>query len=115
MAIYKGSRWIQGTEYRHVTKDGRELHPTASQKLWNHSPDGFEWGYQGSGPAQLALAILLEETTKDMALDIYQAFKRDVIANFDRCTWTLTSDQVQDWLHQQRQKALEIDGETGST
>lgn len=24
-----------------------------------HSPDGFEWGYCGSGPAQLAFAILM--------------------------------------------------------
>jgi hypothetical protein len=24
-----------------------------------HSPDGFEWGYDGSGPAQLALALVL--------------------------------------------------------
>jgi hypothetical protein len=28
--------------------------------LANHSPDGFEWGYGGSGPAQLALAILAD-------------------------------------------------------
>lgn len=28
--------------------------------LFNHSPDGFEWGYGGSGPAQLALAILAD-------------------------------------------------------
>ena len=26
--------------------------------LSNHSPDGVEWGYAGSGPAQLALGIL---------------------------------------------------------
>lgn len=25
----------------------------------NHSPDGLEWGYGGSGPGQLALALLL--------------------------------------------------------
>ena len=28
--------------------------------LWNHSPTGFEWGYCGSGPAQLALALLAD-------------------------------------------------------
>jgi hypothetical protein len=32
---------------------------TPSLRHRNHSPDGFEWGYHGSGPAQLALAILL--------------------------------------------------------
>jgi hypothetical protein len=26
--------------------------------LWNHSPTGLEWGYAGSGPAQLALALI---------------------------------------------------------
>src|SRR4051812_39332411 len=41
---------------------GREylLYPEESFKIRNHSPDGFEWGYAGSGPAQLALAILLD-------------------------------------------------------
>lgn len=28
--------------------------------LYDHSPTGFEWGYSGSGPAQLALAILAD-------------------------------------------------------
>jgi len=39
-----------------VTVDGAPLDPRAD--LVNHSPDGFAWGYPGSGPAQLALAIL---------------------------------------------------------
>src|SRR5467141_965015 len=26
----------------------------------NHSPTGFAWGYGGSGPAQLALALLID-------------------------------------------------------
>jgi len=30
--------------------------------LFNHSPTGFEWGYGGSGPAQLALAILRQSS-----------------------------------------------------
>src|SRR5262245_22144387 len=29
-------------------------------ELRNHSPTGFEWGYGGSGPAQLALALLVD-------------------------------------------------------
>src|SRR5579859_5749217 len=28
--------------------------------LMNHSPNGLSWGYLGSGPAQLALAMLME-------------------------------------------------------
>lgn len=43
----------------------------------NHSPDGFEWGYGGSGPAQLALAICCELLEGDAAraLAVYQDVK----------------------------------------
>ena len=69
---------LQGTaKTRQVFLDGKELDPGPSQKYHNHSPDGFNWGYGGSGPAQLALAIMLEITGK--AAD-YQAFKWHVIS-----------------------------------
>ena len=65
---------------RQVFIDGKELLPDRSQALINHSPDGFMWGYEGSGPAQLALAILLEMYSEQKALDNYQDFKRTTIA-----------------------------------
>lgn len=40
--------------------DGELLTPEASQAYRNHSPNGFSHGYGGSGPAQLALAVMLE-------------------------------------------------------
>jgi hypothetical protein len=47
----------------------------------NHSPDGFAWGYGGSGPAQTAFALLLDTTGNiDRALAAYQDFKWEVIA-----------------------------------
>jgi hypothetical protein len=56
--------------------------------LRNHSPDGFQWGYGGSGPAQLALALLCYATDEGFAQEHYQAFKSDVVARLpDR--WTL--------------------------
>ena len=33
--------------------DHRRLSPDRSLDVVNHSPSGFEWGYAGSGPAQL--------------------------------------------------------------
>jgi hypothetical protein len=62
---------------RRVWIDDKELLPGPSQKFRNHSPDGFNWGYGGSGPAQLALAIMLAVTGKP---DGYQDFKWEVIA-----------------------------------
>lgn len=67
---------------RDVWVDGKQLSPAASQRVWNHSPDGFNWGYGGSGPAQLALAILLEAGLDDeRAVRLHQAFKWKFIAS----------------------------------
>lgn len=66
---------------RQIWIDGNELFPQKSQQIRNHSPDGFNWGYGGSGPAQLALAILLEVAAdKNIALANYQDFKWNIIA-----------------------------------
>ena len=68
---------IEGTAAtREVRVNGKRLDPRPSQRLMNHSPDGFNWGYGGSGPAQLALAILLAAgLTSRQALTHYQRFK----------------------------------------
>ncbi len=66
---------------RRVWLDAKELLPGPSQKIWNHSPDGFNWGYGGSGPAQLALAVCFKLTKdRDKAVSLHQQFKRDIIA-----------------------------------
>jgi hypothetical protein len=57
--------------------DEELLTPDESRKYRDHSPDGFNHGYGGSGPAQLALAIMLEITGK---ADGYQEFKWNFIA-----------------------------------
>lgn len=65
-------------ETRKVSLDGEILDPKPSQKIRNHSPEGFNWGYAGSGPAQLALAIMLKINGKP---DGYQDFKFKVIGS----------------------------------
>jgi hypothetical protein len=65
--------------------------------LRNHSPDGFEWGYAGSGPAQLALALCADALGDDeRAQAIYQAFKFRVILGLSNDTWELTRSWVLD-------------------
>jgi hypothetical protein len=60
-----------------VLFDGRPLIPHRSQQVWNHSPNGFEWGYGGSGPSQLALGVLLEAGVEmSRALRVHQTFKQ---------------------------------------
>lgn len=72
---------------RNVYCDGDYLSPTRSQKVRNHSPDGFNWGYGGSGPAQLALAILLKYLPENEAVKRYQAFKWKFVG-----TWPQAQD-----------------------
>jgi hypothetical protein len=68
--------------------------------LRNHSPNGFEWGYGGSGPAQLALALLADHLGNDeRALRLYQA-KWQVVATFKMTGWTLTSEEIDAALEQ---------------
>jgi hypothetical protein len=64
-----------------VMVDGRTVPLKPSLKVWNHSPSGFEIGYGGSGPAQLALAILMMFTDKDTASRLHQDFKWEFLAN----------------------------------
>jgi len=82
-----------------VTFNGKELDPKKSQAIINHSPTGFNWGYGGSGPAQLALAILLEVCDKSIAVDLYQHFKWEVIAKLpiDK-KWSMSVNYVKDWV-----------------
>ena len=86
-----------------VTVDGRRLNPR--KDLWNHSPSGFEWGYCGSGPAQLALAILADHCGNDQeALNLYQRFKWAVVAELPFRHWTVTSDEIDQVLKTLRER-----------
>lgn len=87
-------------ETRAVEVDGQKLDPKPSQTAWNHSPDGFLWGYNGSGPAQLALAILLHAgLDQETAIGLHQAFKREVIAILPQADFEIEID-LKLWLFQ---------------
>lgn len=66
----------------------KPLSPSFSQQYVNHSPDGFNWGYAGSGPAQLALAIWIE--LWPCGINGYQDFKRDFIAELPQSDFDVT-------------------------
>lgn len=77
-----------------VTVDGKPLNPRLD--LYNHSPTGFEWGYCGSGPAQLALAILADHFSNDeQALNVYQRFKWEVVAELPKRRWDMTTKEIE--------------------
>lgn len=69
--------------------------------LRNHSPDGYQWSYCGSGPAQLALALLCDALGDDeRAQRWYQDFKFARIATLLTDHWTMTEDEIREWVEE---------------
>jgi hypothetical protein len=85
---------------REVFIDGVRLDEKKSQAVYNHSPDGFSWGYSGSGPAQLALALCLHITFGDMdsSLRMYQDFKRQFIASMPGGDFKVDGADMMRWI-----------------
>lgn len=65
----------------YVVRDGKREPLNPRHDIRNHSPDGFQWGYGGSGPAQLALAICCDAVGVARAQRVYQHFKAIVVAS----------------------------------
>ena len=87
--------------YAHrVTRNGRPLDPRPSLRIMRHSPTGFSWGYHGSGPAQLALALLYD-VTHDVRLAVryHQRFKGEFVAGWPiNGSWSLAAQTIRDWV-----------------
>src|SRR5215510_2118097 len=96
MKIYTGTRTEDGCAVV-VSDTGstRALDPRLD--LRNHSPTGFEWGYGGSGPAQLALALAADVLgDDDAALGVYQRLKFKVVGRLPKDGWSLTEAELND-------------------
>lgn len=98
---YSGLRTPDGATV--VTRpDGSPLPLAPSLALRNHSPTGFEWGYLGSGPAQLALALLLDHASGDVARATahYQDFKEQIVSTWRGKVWALDRAELAAWLEE---------------
>lgn len=60
----------------------------------HHSPTGFEWGYGGSGPAELARNICLQMFGNDEG---YQEFKEKYIATIQREGGEIPCNDIRTW------------------
>jgi len=85
----------------------KDLTILPSQEIENHSAF-FNWGYGGSGPAQLALALVYDAIKQEnptlslmevrgKALYHYQDFKWAYVMGWDD-TWEITSKDIVNWL-----------------
>lgn len=95
MKIYKGKRLYpkQGTISNVVvTVNGEPL-----KHHVYHSPTGFNWGYGGSGPADLARSILWDLIGLEPYPELYQMFKWKFVAGWGD-VWQITSEEIQKWI-----------------
>lgn len=78
-------------------------------RIVKHSPAGLEWGYGGSGPADLALNALAMYIGREKAEEngLYQEFKRDFIAPMSFRGGTIRREDVAVWL---AAKGIEMPG-----
>lgn len=110
-ALYRGKQFSDSggqPVYKKLLPDGETtgLPLGPSLKLYDHSPDGFRWGYGGSAPAQLALALLLDATTiPETALAYYQQFKDDKVAVWGN-EWEISRSEILQWIAEEQAREL---------
>ena len=125
--IYKGRRGtkrIKGSFLVTKETDGIVDSLNSRSDLHDHSSDGFSWGYPGSGPAQLAIAILSDALPSDivtpstglypterktgqppkftdhdlLVLMLYHRFTYEVISRLNEWSWDMPRSQVLNWV-----------------
>ncbi len=81
-----------------------------------HSTDGFEWGYGGSGPNDLALAILADVLGEEPAREAIEAgrplcswllhweLKDEIIAGLPHTSWRLDASAIGQWAAKKLKK-----------
>jgi hypothetical protein len=97
--IYWGDTLSTGRQVLKVLRDGATTPLALRLDLRNHSPDGFNWGYGGSGPSQLALALLADVVGEQAALAWYQDYKFKVVANLAGDKWEISAQQILEWCY----------------
>lgn len=108
--LYRGTRDPASGRCRVVAVDAetgaeRELKAIRRRDVRFHSPDGYEWGYGGSGPAQLAQDLVREVLTREPPAWLYQAFKWEFIAGLPHEAWELSAATITQWLNEQSRAA----------
>lgn len=100
-------------------RSGELAETNLPRSVAHHSPDGFEWGYAGSGPADLALNILnayippgfdghapvpcWHGYCSQTAWQLHQPFKDRFLVSLPRSGRTIASDEILAWLDKRRE------------
>jgi hypothetical protein len=124
MKVYRGIRRPNGSVDVVIVED--HVAEPLPHVVW-HSPDGFEWGYHGSGPADLALSMLadalgekqtqaqakhFDPSSCPRAVRAHQEFKAEFIAVVPRNEgWEIEAEQVLAWVEAREAEARQVEDE----
>lgn len=81
-----------------LARNNGETITNVPHKIVYHSPSGFEWGYGGSGPADLALNILAVFVPDKYAMQYHQAFKWAFIAPMPHEGGIIYASDIRQWI-----------------
>lgn len=95
MSTYMGTRSTDG-QRTVVTVDGKPL-----RHIVKHSPTGFEWGYGGSGPSDLALAIMADFLGTAPSPQLYHDFKFEFVQHWGD-SWTIETEEIELWFEERK-------------
>lgn len=106
-----------------IVKDGAPIVKLPHVRF--HSPGGFEWGYEGSGPADLSLSLLeyviqnsnefsfqerVQNTSlgsglycSQLAWQLHQPFKREFVARW-KDSWSIQMNTIIAWINTKRKE-----------
>lgn len=90
--IYSGERTPAGATRVYVNHNRRQ---EPLEHIVRHSADGFEWGYHGSGPRDLARSIVADHLTTTAPDDAYtQAVLDHFVAKLPQRSWSISADAI---------------------
>ena len=92
--VFKGHKTILGSKY--VTYGELEL--PLRYELFSQSKDGFDWGYNGSAPLQLAFSILYQLSDLNFAKENATKFSAQIIRPLNSRDWILNATDVLAWI-----------------
>lgn len=109
--VYQGRRVPGNAEVSVVVYDDKDVEidrytlPHRMRHVNRHGD--LNWGYGGSGPADLARSILWDYLVSDLERKNraetlvetgYQTFKSEVVALMKDDVWALTGEEIENWL-----------------
>lgn len=103
MPEYKLEKDGKGGPGTVITPSGDQLEVEPSLSIENHSPSGFQWGYRGSGPRQLSIALLLHHTQDpEFAAAHSLEFMRRFVARIDADETALAVGLLETFVQEKR-------------